>query len=100
VPSPGATDEIVQVYDTNVLGTHRVNKAVLPVMRDQQSGLLLWVSNTRDPQGHTRRCLGATFPFAYQRAHPMATHMATSSLQKRKRLAGAYLLAFTFSGGP
>ena len=39
-------DEIVQVFDTNVLGTQRVNKAVLPVMRDQQSGLLLWVSST------------------------------------------------------
>jgi len=39
-------EEIVQVLDTNVLGTQRVNKAVLPVMRDQQSGLLLWVSST------------------------------------------------------
>jgi len=39
-------DEIVQVFDTNVLGTQRVNKAVLPVLRDQQSGLLLWVSST------------------------------------------------------
>jgi NAD(P)-dependent dehydrogenase (short-subunit alcohol dehydrogenase family) len=39
-------EEIVQVLDTNVLGTQRVNKAVLPVMRDQHSGLLLWVSST------------------------------------------------------
>jgi len=39
-------DEIVQVFDTNVLGTQRVNKAVLPAMRDQQAGLLLWVSST------------------------------------------------------
>jgi NAD(P)-dependent dehydrogenase (short-subunit alcohol dehydrogenase family) len=39
-------EEIVKVFDTNVLGTQRVNKAVLPVMRDQQSGLLLWVSST------------------------------------------------------
>jgi NAD(P)-dependent dehydrogenase (short-subunit alcohol dehydrogenase family) len=39
-------EEIVQVFDTNVLGTQRVNKAALPLMRDQQSGLLLWVSST------------------------------------------------------
>jgi NAD(P)-dependent dehydrogenase (short-subunit alcohol dehydrogenase family) len=39
-------EEIVKVFDTNVLGTQRVNKAVLPVMRIQQSGLLLWVSST------------------------------------------------------
>ena len=39
-------EEITKVFDTNVLGTQRVNKAALPVMRDQQSGLLLWVSST------------------------------------------------------
>jgi NAD(P)-dependent dehydrogenase (short-subunit alcohol dehydrogenase family) len=39
-------EEIVKVFDTNFLGTQRVNKAVLPVMRGQQSGLLLWVSST------------------------------------------------------
>jgi len=39
-------EEIVKVFDTNVLGTQRVNKAALPVMRAQQSGLLLWVSST------------------------------------------------------
>jgi len=39
-------EEMVKVFDTNVLGTQRVNKAALPVMRAQQSGLLLWVSST------------------------------------------------------
>ncbi len=38
--------EIVKVFDTNLLGTQRVNKAALPVLRKQQSGLLLWVSST------------------------------------------------------
>ena len=28
------------------VGTQRVNRAVLPVMRAQESGLLLWVSST------------------------------------------------------
>lgn len=39
-------EEIARVFDTNVLGTQRVNKAVLPVMRAQQSGLVLWVGST------------------------------------------------------
>ena len=39
-------EEIVEVFDTNFLGTQRVNRAVLPAMRAQESGLLLWVSST------------------------------------------------------
>lgn len=39
-------DEMVKVFDTNVLGTQRVNKAALPYMRFQGSGLLLWISST------------------------------------------------------
>lgn len=39
-------EEIVKVFDTNVLGTQRVNRAVLPQMRAQESGLLLWISST------------------------------------------------------
>ncbi|RZL91794.1 MAG: SDR family oxidoreductase [Variovorax sp.] len=39
-------EEIAKVFDTNFLGTQRVNKAVLPVMRGQESGLVLWVSST------------------------------------------------------
>ena len=39
-------EEIAKVFDTNFLGTQRVNKAALPVMREKESGLLLWVSST------------------------------------------------------
>ena len=39
-------EEIAKSLDTNVLGAQRVNKAALPVLRAQQSGLLLWVSST------------------------------------------------------
>lgn len=39
-------EEIARTYDTNVLGTQRVNRAALPQMRAQQSGLLLWISST------------------------------------------------------
>ncbi len=34
-----STDEIMAAYDVNVLGTHRVNQAVLPHMRREQDGL-------------------------------------------------------------
>jgi len=39
-------EEIEKVFDTNFLGAQRVNKAVLPVMRAQEKGLVLWVSST------------------------------------------------------
>jgi NAD(P)-dependent dehydrogenase (short-subunit alcohol dehydrogenase family) len=39
-------EEIVKVMDTNFLGTQRVNRAVLPAMRQRESGLVLWVSST------------------------------------------------------
>ena len=46
-PSEAFTPEqLAQVYDINVLGTQRVNRAVLPHMRAAGSGLLVWVSST------------------------------------------------------
>ncbi|MCX4703622.1 SDR family oxidoreductase [Streptomyces sp. NBC_01352] len=39
-------DELVAVYDTNVLGTQRVNRAALPHLRKQRRGLVLWVGST------------------------------------------------------
>jgi NAD(P)-dependent dehydrogenase (short-subunit alcohol dehydrogenase family) len=39
-------DEIARVYDTNVLGTQRLNRAALPHLRTQRRGLLLWVGST------------------------------------------------------
>ena len=39
-------DQLAQLYDVNVLGTQRVNRAVLPHMRAARAGLLVWVSST------------------------------------------------------
>ncbi|MCS7483952.1 SDR family oxidoreductase [Umezawaea endophytica] len=39
-------EEMAQVYDTNVLGAQRVNRAVLPLLRAQGHGLLLWTGST------------------------------------------------------
>ncbi|AGU51278.1 putative oxidoreductase, SDR family [Variovorax paradoxus B4] len=39
-------EEIAKVFDTNVLGAQRVNRAVLPYLRRQESGLMLWIGST------------------------------------------------------
>jgi len=39
-------EEISRVYDTNVLGTQRLNRAALPHLRGQRGGLLLWVGSS------------------------------------------------------
>jgi NAD(P)-dependent dehydrogenase (short-subunit alcohol dehydrogenase family) len=39
-------EQFAQLYDINVLGTQRVNRAALPVLRRQGRGLLVWVSSS------------------------------------------------------
>jgi NAD(P)-dependent dehydrogenase (short-subunit alcohol dehydrogenase family) len=39
-------EQYAELYDINVLGTQRVNRAALPYMRNQQRALLLWISST------------------------------------------------------
>jgi NAD(P)-dependent dehydrogenase (short-subunit alcohol dehydrogenase family) len=39
-------EQLVQVYDTNVLSTQRVNRGALPQLRKQRKGLILWVGST------------------------------------------------------
>jgi NAD(P)-dependent dehydrogenase (short-subunit alcohol dehydrogenase family) len=39
-------EQFAALYDTNVLGTQRVNRAVLPHFRARGRGLLLWVSSS------------------------------------------------------
>lgn len=39
-------EDLAHVYDVNVLGTQRVNRAALPKLRSQGDGLLLWVGST------------------------------------------------------
>ncbi|MFF3457321.1 SDR family oxidoreductase [Streptomyces sp. NPDC002730] len=38
--------ELAAVYDTNVLGTQRVNRAALPHLRAQENGLVVWIGST------------------------------------------------------
>nr|WP_246478075.1 SDR family NAD(P)-dependent oxidoreductase [Saccharothrix ecbatanensis] len=39
-------EEMAAVYDTNVLGAQRVNRAALPLMRAQGHGLLVWTGSS------------------------------------------------------
>lgn len=39
-------EQFAQLYDVNVLGTQRVNRAALPQLRQQRKGLVLWVSSS------------------------------------------------------
>jgi len=39
-------EQYAQLYDVNVLGTQRVNRAALPILRKQGHGLVLWVSSS------------------------------------------------------
>ena len=40
------SEQLAELYDINVLSTQRVNRAALPVLRQQGKGLVLWVSST------------------------------------------------------
>jgi NAD(P)-dependent dehydrogenase (short-subunit alcohol dehydrogenase family) len=44
-------EQFAEQYDVNVLGTQRVNRAVLPHMRAAKQGLLLWVSSSSSAGG-------------------------------------------------
>jgi len=45
-------EQLAELYDINVLSTQRVNRAALPVMRRQGSGLLVWVASSSTRGGH------------------------------------------------
>jgi NAD(P)-dependent dehydrogenase (short-subunit alcohol dehydrogenase family) len=60
-PSEAFTPEqLAQLYDTNVLGTQRVNRAALPQLRKQGLGLVLWMSSS-SARGGTPPYLGPYF---------------------------------------
>jgi NAD(P)-dependent dehydrogenase (short-subunit alcohol dehydrogenase family) len=39
-------EQYLRLYDVNVVGPHRLNQAVLPHMRKQRSGHLIWISSS------------------------------------------------------
>jgi NAD(P)-dependent dehydrogenase (short-subunit alcohol dehydrogenase family) len=60
-PSEAFTPEqLAELYDTNVLGTQRLNRAALPHLRAQRHGLVVWVGST-STRGGTPPYLGPYF---------------------------------------
>jgi NAD(P)-dependent dehydrogenase (short-subunit alcohol dehydrogenase family) len=55
-----SAEELDEIFDTNVLGTQRVNRAALPHLRRQRRGLVLWVSSS-SVKGGTPPYLGPYF---------------------------------------
>ncbi|WP_296942399.1 SDR family NAD(P)-dependent oxidoreductase [uncultured Massilia sp.] len=53
-------EQLAALYDVNVLGTQRVNRAALPALRRQGQGLLLWVGSSSH-RGGTPPFLGPYF---------------------------------------
>jgi len=45
-------EQLAQQYDVNVLSTQRVNRAVLPLLREQGAGHLVWVASSSTRGGH------------------------------------------------
>ncbi|KAL8826634.1 MAG: hypothetical protein Q9191_003682 [Dirinaria sp. TL-2023a] len=53
-------EQLAMMYDVNCIGTHRVNRAVLPHMRHARKGLLVWVGSS-STRGGTPPYLGPYF---------------------------------------
>ncbi|MCJ1674648.1 MULTISPECIES: SDR family NAD(P)-dependent oxidoreductase [unclassified Rathayibacter] len=53
-------EQLAEVYDVNVLSTQRLNHAVLPILRAQEDGLLVWVGSSSS-RGGTPPYLGPYF---------------------------------------
>jgi NAD(P)-dependent dehydrogenase (short-subunit alcohol dehydrogenase family) len=53
-------EQIAEIYDTNVLGTQRLNRAALPHMRAHLHGLVIWIGST-STRGGTPPYLGPYF---------------------------------------
>ena len=52
--------QLAELYDVNVLGTQRLNRAALPHLRAREAGLLVWVSSS-SVKGGTPPYLGPYF---------------------------------------
>lgn len=39
-------EQLAELYDVNVLSTQRINRAVLPILRKQGRGLVVWVGSS------------------------------------------------------
>jgi NAD(P)-dependent dehydrogenase (short-subunit alcohol dehydrogenase family) len=77
-------EQLVQVFDTNVLSTQRVNRAALPQLRKQRKGQVLWVGST-STRGGTRLIFHPTL-------RQRQLWMRSLSAMPQSWIVGAFLL--------
>lgn len=85
-------EQLAEMYDTNVLSTQRLNRAVLPAMRERHDGLLLWVGST-STWGGTPPYLGPYFAAKAgedQLAKSYAVELSRFGIDSAIVLPGAY----------
>jgi NAD(P)-dependent dehydrogenase (short-subunit alcohol dehydrogenase family) len=88
-------EELAAVYDTNVLSTQRVNRAVLPHMRRQRDGLLVWIGST-SARGGTPPWLG---PYFAAKAAEDALAVSISAEVSRFGIESSIVVPGSFTAG-
>lgn len=95
-PSEAFTPEqLASIYDTNVVSTQRLNRAVLPHLRAQRDGLVVWVGST-STRGGTPPYLG---PYFAAKAAEDSLAVSYSVELSRFGIETSIILPGAFTGG-
>jgi NAD(P)-dependent dehydrogenase (short-subunit alcohol dehydrogenase family) len=98
-------EQLAELYDVNVLGSQRVNRAALPHMRKARNGLLIWVSSS-STMGGIPPMLGPYFAAKAgmdQIAVSYARELAPFGIETSIMVPGAYTKGtnhFAHAGSP
>jgi NADP-dependent 3-hydroxy acid dehydrogenase YdfG len=84
--------QIQHIFDTNVLGVVKVTNAVLPIMRKQNSGLIITISSIVGPLPDMRQCF-------YSGSKAMIEHY-TAQLKNDLKDAGYNIAVANIHPGP
>ncbi len=87
-----STSQIRQILETNVLGVIKVTNSVLPVMRAQNSGLIITISSIAGPLPSMRQCF-------YSGSKAMIEHY-TAQLKNDLKDAGYNIAVANIHPGP
>jgi NADP-dependent 3-hydroxy acid dehydrogenase YdfG len=87
-----SVSQIQQIIDTNVLGVIKVTDAVLPIMREQNSGLIITISSIVGPLPDMRQCF-------YSGSKAMVEHY-TAQLKNDLKDAGYNIAIANIHPGP
>lgn len=87
-----SVEQIQQIFNTNVLGTVKVTNAVLPIMRAQNSGMIITISSIVGPLPDMRQCF-------YSGSKAMLEHY-TAQLKNDLKDAGYNITIANIHPGP